>query len=302
MARRGIRTAIVAVAAVIAFGLGTTARADSVTVGVYAPSAPFPSTAARVDFASKLGSQLGSALGGTGTGRVYARAGDFAAAVKRGDVTVALVDATYLARSSGYTVIAGATRGGATTHAWQLVARGSQKLSIGDLRGKRLIVPSVGGRETEFAINVMLGGEVARDHFSRIVAAPDTASALAALGLGKVDAALVPAGVSLPGGTTVVLSSLPAIAGAVLVAYGSAAAQRAKLAAAATSFRGDATIDGFRGIDASAVRAIARRFTVAPKRGVLVVPSVRLVVGDLVEGRTFAIERTPVTTFVVKPR
>jgi hypothetical protein len=99
-----------------------------------------------------------------------------------------------------------------------------------------------------------------------------------------------------------VLSSLPAIPGAVLVAYGSAASQRGRLAAAATSFRGDATIDGFRSIDASAVRSIAQRFTIAPKRGVLAVPSVRLVVGDLVEGRTFAIERTPVTTFVVKPR
>jgi len=49
-------------------------------------------------------------------------------------------------------------------------------------------------------------------------------------------------------------------------------------------------------------RSLARRFTVAAKRGPLAVPAIRLLVGDLVEGRTFAIERTPITAFVAKPR
>src|SRR5688572_13842380 len=88
------------------------AHADNVTVGVFAPSAPFPSTAARVELASRLGEHLGKALGGTGTGRVYARAGDFAAAVKKGEVTVALVDAPYLAGTANWSVLAASTRGG----------------------------------------------------------------------------------------------------------------------------------------------------------------------------------------------
>jgi hypothetical protein len=37
------------------------------------------------------------------------------------------------------------------------------------------------------------------------------------------------------------------------------------------------------------------------KRGPLAVPAVRVLVGDLVEGRTFTIERTPVTAFATKP-
>ncbi len=281
-----------------------TASADTITVGVFAPTAPFPSTTARVELASKLGEHLGKALGGTGTGRVFARAGDFAAAVKKGDVTVALVDASYLASQTGYTVIAGATRGGETQHGWQLIAKGggsAKALKIADLKGRRVIVPSIGGRETDFVLNVMLGGEVARDHFSKIEAAPDTASALAALGLGKADAAVVPTGVDLPAGTSVVLL-LPAIAGPVLVAYGTAAAQKAALASAAASFKGDATVGGFRAGDGDGVRAIARRFGVAPKRGQLAVPAVRLVVGDLVEGRSFTIERTPPAAFVATPR
>lgn len=286
---------------IVAALLGSSAAfADNITVGVFAPSAPFPSTTARVDLASRLGDHLGKALGGTGTGRVFARAGDFAAAVKSGDIKVALVDAAFLAGQGGYTVIAGATlRGGSTSQAWQLVAKGGSKIS--DLKGKRLIVPTNGGRETDFVLNVMLGGEVRRDHFAKIEAAPDTASALAALGLGRADVAVVPAGADLPAGASVVLS-LPAIAGPVLVTYaGITAAQRQTLAAAAGGFRGDGTLGGFRGGDADGVRAIARRYGVAQKRGVLAVPAVRLVVGDLVEGRSFVIERAPATNFVLDP-
>lgn len=287
------------IVAVVAVAAASVARAD-VTVGLYAPTAPFPNTAARVELASRLGDHVGKALGGRGAGKVFARAGDYAAAVKAGDVTVALVDAPYLAVAGGsYTVIAAAVRGGDTSRGWQLVARGGAKLA--QLRGKRVLVPAIGGRETDFVVNAMLGGEVGRDFFAKIEAAPDTASALAALGLGKVDAVVVPAGVELPSGAQVVLA-LPAIAGPVLVAYGAVTAdQRTALAAAAASFRGDATVSGFRASDAEPVRAIARRLVVSAKRGPFAVPPIRLLVGELVDGRTFAIERTPATAFVVKP-
>jgi hypothetical protein len=280
--------------------LASPARAENITVGVFAPTAPFPTTGARVELASRLGDHLGKALGGTGTGRVYARAGDFAAAVKRGDVTVALVDATYLASAGGYTVIATSLRGGESAQAWQLVARGGAK--IADLKGKRVLVPAIGGRETDFVVNVLLGGEVARDYFGKLEIAADTAAALSALGLGKADAAVVPAGIDLPGGVATVLV-LPAIANPMLVAYGTVtAAQKTALASAAAGFKGDATIAGFRASDSDGARAIARRFTPATKRGPLAVPAVRLVVGDLVEGRTFSLERTSPTIYATKPK
>lgn len=279
--------------------LASTAHAQNASVGLFAPSAPFPSTAARVELATRLGDHLGKALGGRGTGRNYARAGDFTAAVRRGDIVVALVDAPYLALAGGnYVVLAGAVRGGSSNQGWQLVARGASK--IAELAGKRVLVPGVGGRETDFVLNVLLGGDLARDHFVKVEAAPDTASALAALGLGKADAAVVPAGVELPGGTNVVMT-LPALPGQVLVAYNLTAAQRAALATAAGTFKGDATISGFRAADTSDVRAIARRFSPPVKRGPLAIPAVRLVVGELVEGRTFTIDRTPPTAFAILP-
>lgn len=277
------------------------ARADTITVGLFAPTAPFPSTSARVELASRLGEHLGNALGKTGSGKVFARGGDFASAVRKGEVTVALVDAAYLAVAGGnYTVLAAALRGGQTAPGWQLVARGTDRLT--GLAGKRVLVPAIGGRETDFVLHVLFGGEVPKGYFARIETAPDTVSALAALGLGKTDAAIVPDGVELPAGTTVVLR-LPAVTGPVLVAYGGiTAAQRQALAASLASFKGDVTVSGFRSADAEVVKLIARRFVVPAKRGPFALPAVRLLVGDLVETRELTIERTPVTAFAVKPR
>ncbi|MBV8761122.1 MAG: PhnD/SsuA/transferrin family substrate-binding protein [Deltaproteobacteria bacterium] len=269
------------------------------TVGLFAPTAPFPSTGARVELATKLGEAISKALGGPATGKVFARAGDFQGAVKKGDVQVALVDAAYLANAGGgYTVLAVAVRGGDTQHRWQLVGRGVEKFA--DLKGKRVLVPAIGGREADFVLNALLAGEVARDYFGKIETAPDTASAIAALGLGKADAAVVPAGVELPGSVVTVLA-LPPVSGPVLVAYGLTPAQRSAIEGAIGAFQGDATVAGFKPAGADVVASVARRFTVVPKRGPMVVPAVRLLVGDLVEGRTFAIERTPVTSFAVAP-
>jgi hypothetical protein len=268
---------------------------------MFAPTAPFPSTSARVELATRLGDHVGKALGTSGSGKVFARGGDFSAAIRKGEVSIALVDAAHLAVAGGnYTVIASAVRGGETESGWLLVARGTDKLA--GLKGKRVLVPVIGGRESDFVLNVLLGGEVPKDYFAKIETAPDTVSALAALGLGKADAAVVPAGVELPAGTATVLR-LAALSGPVLVTYGSITPeQRATLAAAITSFSGDATVAGFRAGDAESVKQIARRFVVAVKRGPLAVPAIRLLVGDLVEGRTLTIERTPVTAFAIKPR
>ena len=307
-----MRPLALALALVIAAASG--ARAGTLTVGVFAPAAPFPSTAARVELAGKLADQVGRALGQPASGKVFARAGDFAAAVKKGEIAVALVDATYLAAAgTGGSVIADGVRDGQAAHGWQLVARGGGTPEaepggprptggIAALRGKRVLVPAIGGREADFVLDVLLGGEVARDYFAKLETAPDTASALAALALGKADAAVVPDGAPLPAGTQIVLE-LPALAGPVLVAYGPlAAAQKAALAAAAPGFSGDATVAGFAAPTRDAIRRIAARFTPPVKRGPLVVPAIRLLVGGLVAGRTFTIERTPAAAFAVAPQ
>lgn len=296
------RVVIAAGVAWAALALGSAVHATPITLGLFAPSAPFPSTAERVELANRLGAELGKALNVPGSGRVYARAVDFGAAVSKKEVTLALVDPAYLTdpavRAAGnFVVIAVALAAGEKAErTWQLVARAGAKFT--ELKGKRVLVPSLGGREAEFVINVLLGGEVGRDFFAKIDPAPDTASALAALELGKADATVVPVTGELPAGTAEVLP-LPALSNPVLVVYGGI--DRDAVLAAALSFKGDAPIAGFSAADGRIVGDLASRFHPPAKRGPFLIPAARLVVGDLIEGRRFAIERTPVTAFVIAP-
>ena len=96
--------------------------------------------------------------------------------------------------------------------------------------------------------------------------------------------------------------ALPSIAHPVLVAFKADGRQKATLSGAAQSFKGDGTINGFRATDGGEFNQVARRFNVPVKKGQMAVPAVRFVVGDLVEGRSYTIDRAPVTGFAVAPR
>jgi hypothetical protein len=306
------RAVIIACAAWLAGASGSAAHPAPITIGLFAPSAPFPSTAARVELANRLGAELGKALKVPMAGRVYARAADFAAAVKKGEVTLAVVDPAYFANADAVprviaaSLVADAKADAKTVRAWQIVARGGARLA--ELKAKHVVVPSLGGREPDFVIDVLLDGAVGREFFGNIEVAPDTASALAALGLGKADAAVVPVTGALPPGTAAVpvAPALPMLPAPVLVVYGTMSeGDLGAVREAVKRFQGDATIAGFRAPDAEtdreAVRGLARRFSAVVKRGPFLVPAARLAVDDLASGRTFAIERTPAAAFAIAP-
>lgn len=281
-----------AIAVLVLALLGTAARADGVAVGMFAPSAPFAGTAARVEFASRLAKAIGAAVGKPGIGRVYGKAGDFAAALKKGEVQVAIVDAAYLAATGGGgNVVAVATRGGDTSVGWLLVARGAA--SVLELRGKTVLVPSLGGREAEFVRNGLYAGDLPKDFFGAVEGVPDTASALTSLGLGKAAAAVVPADATVPAGAAVIATFAP-ISEPVVIVVGVDDATRAKIVAAVVAFQGDGAIGGFRAGGADGVRAIARRFAPAERRGPMALPDVRIGLGELLGGRGFAIPRVDV--------
>ena len=266
--------------------LAGAAAAEPVRVGVYAPATPFEGTAARLDFATRLAKHIG---GDDAVGRVYGKAGDFASALRKGDIDLAVVDATYLAATGGsYAVLAVAVRGGDTKVGWDLVARGTVD-SVLALKGKTVITPSVGGREAAFVTEALLGGELPPD-FLEVEPSPDVLSAVAALGMGKADAAVVPSGLALPAGTNRVVS-LPVISWPVLIASPRAPASvQAAAAERALTFGGAGAISGFRSGSADAYRGLARRFGRPQRRGPMVVPNLRIAVGELIEGRKFAID------------
>jgi hypothetical protein len=283
----------------ICIGGISSVQAQDLTVGLYAPTVPFAGTSARVESASRLADHIGKSLSRPAVGKVYARAGDFAAAVKKGEVTVALVDVAYLAHASvgSYSVVGVSTRGGDAARSWQVVSKGGA--SLAQLRGKKLLLPNIGGRESDFVYAAMFAGELPTGYFGSVEAAPDSVSALAAVGLGKADAALIPGGMTLPAGVSV-SATLALAADAVLVVWGDATLRTA-VAAAVGSYKGEGAVSGLRTADADVVKALARRFVVPQKRGLLLVPSPRVLVGDLLEGRTFSITAPKLTTLVEVP-
>ena len=262
------------------------AAAEPLRVGVFAPATPFEGTGARLDFATKLAKHLG---GPDAVGRVYGKASDFASALRKGDIDLAVADTTYLAATGGsYAVLAVAVRGGDTRIGWDLVARGTVD-SVLALKGKVVLSPPVGGRETAFVSEALLGGELPADFF-KVEASPDVLSAIAALGIGKADAAVVPSGLSLPAGTNRVVS-LPVISWPVLIASPKASASIQELAAErALTFTGSGAISGFRSGSSDAYKTLARRFGRPQRRGPMVVPNLRIAVGELIEGRVFKID------------
>jgi hypothetical protein len=270
---------------------------DGLAVGMYAPSAPFGGTSARLDYVVRLAEHLGDGA----SAKTFSRAADFSSAVKGGDLDVAVVDAPYLAALGvPYTVLAVATRGGDDGVAWQLVTRGGED-AILDLAGKKLLCAALGGREDDFVYEALLGGELAHDFFASIDTSPDVVSALAALSLGRADVAAVATRVVLPAGITRV-ATRPTRWLPVLVALpGASEALRKKVTAAATSFSGGEVLGGFVAGGGDRLRSLARRFAHRERRGPMVIPNLRVTVDELVETRAFSIPHVDLAGLLAPP-
>jgi hypothetical protein len=274
------------------------ARADGGGVGLFTPSAPFEGPVARLDFVSGLAARLGPGY----VGRSYARATDFVAAVKRGEIRYAVVDATFLAAlGTPYTVLAEAQRGGATSTTWEVVTQVATARSLVDLKGKVIAVPAIGAREEAFLFQVLLEGELPREHFARVVYAPDTLSALASVEHGRADAAVVPAGLPLPPGAHRV-AALGAIGWPVLVALpGVAVAEAHGVAQVAQGFVPSKVFDGFVAGGDDAVRALTTRFAHAARldrRPPLAIPALRLPTAGLVGTTRLGVVRPSALTYI----
>jgi hypothetical protein len=279
---------------VLTLGVGLGARpaaAETLTVGMFAPSAPFSGTGARLAFATRLAEHLARATGASrGVGRVYTQASDFASAVRRGSIDFALVDEAYLATSGAdYRVLAAAVHRGSARVSWQLVGRGDVR-AVGELQGKRIIVPGLGGREDDFVIHVLFGSEITADFFGAIETAPDALSAVATLGLQRADGACVPAGVPLPAGVTR-LTDLASTHWPLLVALpGTSDTEIDRAFASLSSFAGDDVFTGFEAADAEVYQGMARRLRGSPRQGPLVPVPVSVFVAELLRDVALVIQ------------
>lgn len=273
----------------------------ALTVGLYAPSAPFDGPEARFAFATELARHLGQKLGRPVAGRVFARAADFQAAVRSGEVKLAFVDAAYLAAAGGtWEPLVVATRGGKARTSWEVISR-KPVASLADLRGATVALPAVGSRDEAFLYRVLFLGEIGPSWLAKVVPAPDALSAVAAVGVGRVDAAVVPAGLPLPGDVQrgLVVREVP---WAVLVALPgldrtTAAAARAAMA----DFRAG-VFDGFTNPASADVAELRGALAGPARRGPLAVPAVRADAKALLVGRRFRIELVDLTPFADPPK
>jgi ABC-type amino acid transport substrate-binding protein len=289
--RPGSSLAVALVAAAWAAAAAAAPAADrTVSVGLFAPAAPFSGPIPRLEFVSQLASHLAAALGAAkGTGRVYANAADFVSAARTGAIQYGVIDSNYAAsRGLPYRILATAVRGGATSASWVLLSS-SPVGSISELRGRRLAVPRMGPRIKQFVSSVLLDHELSADFFGGVIAAPDSLSAIAAVSVGRADAAFVPDGLPVPAGISRV-ATVAEIGWPVFVALPAAdPAEANRAAAAATSFVGRAAFSGFSRDGLTVHRALVRRFGKRRRRAPIVTSPPHFALKEVVGDRSFAL-------------
>ncbi len=288
-----MRTLIAGCVLAVALGLGATPAAAQkrVTIGLYAPTAPFIGPSQRLEYVTRLAEHLSKAAPGYRVvGRVFASGGAFVSAVNRGDVQFAVLDAPYAAaRGLPYKVLAAVSRNGASSGAWMLVAKSGVR-SLADLKGQSIALPRVGARARAFLANVLFEGEIPVSYFGKLTRAPDAHSAVTLVGLGRVRAAVVPSGVSLSRGVRR-LVSLRKVGWPMFIALRNAdTALATRFRSRVRGFSGGSVFSGFVSASAADYRGLRSSFARRKRRGpmAIVKPS-RLAVSGLVRGRKFEI-------------
>lgn len=201
---RGPRRAGAALAAVLCLAGSPTLRpllqpafaqdaSSPLVLALYAPTAPLPSADARFALVDKLARHL-TAAGIPTQAKVFVRASDIEAAIKRGQVDLAVLDSLYLAdRGAAYNVLAVSTSAGETHMRWGLYTHLSSS-SLLDLSGKRLAwVSPTGTKEPTYVSNVLLYGELrAQQFFGLGGALPDINAAVSDVALHRADCVFAP--------------------------------------------------------------------------------------------------------------
>lgn len=288
------RAAAVLVAFWMAVGAARDASSD-ITLGVYTPAAHFANSQARLELGQALSTYLGDeVLQQKVRSRVYARAEDFDRAVREKTLQLALVDAVCLLRAKGgYQVIAAGPE-----VAWRLVAS-AQFAEVASLRGKRLRL-AAGGNERAVAEGLFEGEAEAffAPGSDGIGATQDSASALAAVALGKADAALVPARLPLGDGL-VVLETFEAMPGVVLIAYGDPTVANlvAQKFVLAPKFAGEAPVASLERAGQEQISRLSARLAVKPRHAPIPTLSMRALINALASPPLLAIPLRPAQDF-----
>jgi len=209
--------------------------AQTLTVGIYAPSIEFGAAQARLAYVQGVARTIEQSTGIATVAQSYASL----AALKKDSVDFAIIDGLCYATNLGWRLLATANVGGGATRTWALYSSAGDSLQ--QLRGKKLAVIATGCNDAGFVDNAMLESELDPGFFAGRSGNADLTGAIAEVAAYKAaQAVFAPVGSpktltkvfdtgAVPNPAFVAINSkLPAAlvdkAGAAVVGYGGAGA------------------------------------------------------------------------------
>lgn len=243
------------------------AKADKLVIGMFAPTVEFGTSQARLAYVQALAKAIAASTGIRAEGRSFASF----AALQKGGVDFAIVEAQCVATNDGLKLLANAKVEGVTARRWALFSASEGAFSA--LRGKKLAYVATGCADSAFIDNVMLESEVEPGFFGARIGKADLTAAVAEVASYKAAQAVF-APTAGRGLVKVFDSSTPVpTPGFVAMRAGLTAELRGRVVSAVLSFRqSDAAIDGFVAANQQAYDSLSSRLRKANKVGVFAVP------------------------------
>lgn len=255
----------------LAMGVAFSGKAEAqeqqpLKIAIYAPSAAFPDSGARLSYIQGLAKAIQTKTGIPTTGKAYVRLSD----LQNDKPDFAIIEGLCVAAKGwGGSTLATASINGATEQIWGLYARGGDGFSA--LKGKKLAMLSTGCRDTDFVDNAMLDSEVkAKSHFGDVVDKQDIAGAVAAVkDFKNADAVFAPAA-QAKGLTKLFDTGTVPNPGFVQLSRSVPAATVDKVKDAVLGYGANLGIDGWKGV--ASYSALAGQLGARSKKAVFAMP------------------------------
>jgi hypothetical protein len=164
---------MVVVLSALCAGAAAAEPAQTITIGIYAPTVEFGAAQARLAYVQGLAKAIEQNTGLKTSAQSYANV----AALKKDAVDFAIIDGVCYATNLGWKLLATANIGGGTTRAWALYASTGE--TIAALKGKKLAFIATGCNDAGFVDNAMLESEVDPAFFGARSGKPDLTAAIA---------------------------------------------------------------------------------------------------------------------------
>lgn len=249
----------------------TTVRAQKeqkLTVALYAPSAAFADSGARLAYVQGLARAIQTKTGIPTEGKAYVRYED----MKKANPDFAIVEGLCIAVRKPGTLLAQAAIGGATTQKWALFGRTAT--SFASLAGKKLAYVKTGCRDNDFLENAMLDSEIRLGYFGSLVDKPDVAGAVASVrDFKQAEAVFAPANAARGLNKLFEAGNLPT-PGFVQMNVGVPATVVAKVKEAVLSYGAGGGIDGWKAPSQQSYEQLAAALGARVKRPIFALPDV----------------------------